>query len=288
MPHPVRLGGVELGDIGLPLAGLNQWQRGGSPYDVRLRGSNPSLYPLPALIALAPLKVFPIRAIVPVFIGLSSFALAFAIARNGAWWQLLIFLSPAYWSAVHSVQWSPLLTAAVLLPPLLPLACVKPQLGVVLAASGGWSKKTVSQTIAFLALSIALRPRWPVEWIRFGNLRTFNGNSPVMIFPGVLLLFAVVAWREREGRLLLALSLVVQRYFYDQLPLYLVPRTWPQMVTLLASSWITVAIAASFKWIDLQAGAQRRDVWTAIIIGIFIPALVMLLAPSRRGGAPVN
>src|SRR5215212_3153186 len=126
MPHPIRLGGVGVGDIGLPLAGIAQFEAGGSPYDIRLRGHAPALYPFTTMLMLWPLKLVPLRWAVPLFVGLSSSALAFAIARKGEPWQLLMFLSPAFWSAVQSVQWSPLLTAAVLLPPLLPLALAKP------------------------------------------------------------------------------------------------------------------------------------------------------------------
>ena len=286
MPHPVRLHGVDLGDIGLPLAGIEQMQHGGSPYDVRLRGSSPTLYPFTAMIVLWPLHLLPLRFVVPLFTGLTAGALAFAITRNGERWQLLIFLSPAFWSAVHSVQWSPLFTAALLLPPLLPIAVVKPQLGIVLAASGRWSLRTILATGVLLVLSMAVWPAWPAEWIAHGNLHTFNGASPLLVFPGILLAASLVAWRTREGRLMISMSVVVQRYFYDHLPLYLVARSWREMVLLLAASWAAVGVAALHSPIDLTSGVQRKDVWVAVIIGVFLPALGLTLYHHWRPAAP--
>jgi hypothetical protein len=284
MPHPIRLGGVGVGDIGLPLAGIAQFEAGGSPYELRLRGHSHPYYPFTTMVALWPLTLVPLRLAVPLFVGVSSAALAYAIARKGRPWQLLIFLTPPYWSAVQSVQWSPLLTAAILLPPLLPLALVKPQLSVVLAASGRWSRWTLIATAAFGLLSLAIWPVWPLVWLRQGNLRTFTGMSPVTVLPGVVLLLAALAWRAREGRLLLAMSLIVQRYFYDQLPLYLVARTWRQMVLLLVTSWLMVGVLWRWKLLDTMAGVQHLTVWRALVIAVFLPALAVVLF-NRRADA---
>lgn len=281
MPHPVRLAGVPLGDIGLPLAGIDRMAHGASPYDVRLRKSTPALYPLTTMVVLAPLRLLPLRIVVPCFAGVVSFFLAFAIARRGEPWQLLLFLSPAYWSALYSVQWSPLLTAALLLPPLLPFALVKPQLGVVLAAAGRWTKWTIGASVALFALSLMLRPTWPAEWIRHGNLKTFNGVSPVTLWPGVLLVSALALWRHRDGRLLLAMAVIVQRYHYDQLPLYLVAKSWRQLVLLLVTSWTAVAVVWNLQQAELATGMQLREVWIAVLIGVFIPSLVVAFYNHR-------
>lgn len=273
MPHSVRLGGVEVGDIGLPLAGIAQHEAGGSPYDIRLRGHAPALYPFTTMIVLWPLKLVPLQMAVPLFIGVISWVLALAILRRGQPWQLLMFLTPAYWSAVQSVQWSPLLTAAILLPPLLPLAVVKPQLGIVLAACGRWSRGTLLAALGLVAVSLLVRPSWPLEWLRHGNLGTFNGFSPIAVLPGIVLLAAAVAWRTREGRLLLAMSVVVQRYFYDQLPLYLVARTWRQLLLLVAASWGVVLLHRP----DTMPGVQEVEVWRTIVVLTFLPALGVVL-----------
>jgi hypothetical protein len=282
MPHPIRVGGVGLGDIGLPMIGIRGFAQGANPYDLRLAGSTPALYPFTAMLVLWPFAYLPLRLAAPCFLGLSSALLAWAILRRGQPWQLLMFLSPPYWSAVYSVQWSPAMTAALLLPALLPLAVVKPQLGVVLAAAGRWSRATLIAAAALVFLSLAIWPAWPIEWLHKGNLQTFNGRVPVLVLPGFVLLAGVLAWRTREGRLLLALSLVMQRFFYDQLPLYLIPKSWRQMLILLATSWFAVLIPLRLGWLDLMTGAQDPRVWTAVILGMFLPALGIVLT-SRRG-----
>jgi hypothetical protein len=276
MPHPIRLGGVELGDIGLPLAGLHQFEQGHSPYDVRLRGSTPALYPFTTLIVLWPLTLLPLSLVVPCFAGLLSACLAYAIMRREEPWRLLMFASPAYLAALHSVQWSPLITASILLPALLPCAIVKPQLGLVLAACGRWSKWTIGVTAALVLMSLAIWPLWPVEWIRHGNLLGFNGYSPIVIIPGALLLAAGIAWRSREGRLLLAMSIVVQRYLYDQLPLYCVARTPRQLLLMLATSWTMIGVVVELGWLD-ATGAQQKSVWSILIVALFLPALGIVL-----------
>jgi hypothetical protein len=192
---------------------------------------------------------------------------------------------------LQSVQWSALITAALLVPSLLPFALVKPQLGIALVASGRWSPRTIGVTVLLLLVSVLIWPAWPVEWITHGNLATFNGRSPVMVLPGIVLLLAAAAWRAREGRLLLAMSVVVQRYLYDQLPLYLVARTAKQMLLLLATSWTGVAIALGLRWFDPMAGLQLDGVWRLILVTLFLPALGVVLyneklakrGPAREG-----
>ena len=282
VPHAIRLHGVALGDIGPPIAGIMQFERGVSPYDLRLRSVTTALYPFTNMLVLWPFRYLPLVLIVPAFLGFSSALLAYGILRNGEPWQLLLFLSPAYWSAIESVQWSPVLTAALFLPALLPLAIVKPQMGVVLAVSGRWSLRTIAATAALALLSLIIWPAWPIEWLAKGNLRTFNGVSPLLVIPGFLLLLAAVAWRKREGRLLLAMSIVVQRFFYDQLPLYLVAKTWKQLALLLASSWLAVALCFARGWAAIGSGEQNRHAWTAVIGGVFLPALAMTLFNWRR------
>jgi hypothetical protein len=284
MPHPVRLHGAAMGDVAMPLAGMERFQQGGSPYEVRLRGSTPTLYPFPTMIVLWPLLLLPAVLVAPLFMALSSGALAYAILRCGRPWQLLAFASPPFWSAMESVQWSPLLMAALLLPPLLPLAVVKPQLAVVLAAGGKWTRKTIAVAAGIGILSLLIDPRWPREWLTHGNLQTFNGRVPLLVLPGFLLVAALAALRTREGRVMAAMSLTVQRLFYDQLLLFVLPRTAPQMLALLACSWVVAALAYLRGWIVFGSGAQDPHAWMATIVGIYLPALAITLLGARREG----
>jgi len=280
----MRLHGAGVGDIGLPLAGIERLQQGGSPYEVRLRGSAPTLYPFPTMIVLWPLVLLPAVLWAPLFMGLSSGALAYAILCRGRPWQLLAFASPCYWSAMESVQWSPLLTAALLLPALLPLAVAKPQLAVVLAAGGRWTRKTVGAAAGIVLLSLLVYPRWPAEWLARGQLQTFNGRVPLLVLPGFLLLASLLALRTREGRILAALSLTVQRIFYDQLLLFALPRTAAQMGGLLLCSWAAAAVSYLRGWFVFGSGAQDPRAWMATIIGLLLPALAMTLLNAWAAG----
>jgi hypothetical protein len=276
MPHPIRLHGVGVGDIGLPMMGARAFLRNMSPYDVHLHAGGVALYPFPTMLVLLPLLFVPIRLVAAVFCGLSSFSLAFAILRSEPAWRMLVFVSPPFLSALHSVQWSPLLTAALLLPPLLPFAIVKPQLGVVLAAAGRWTWRTVGATAIIVLISIAVFPRWPLDWIHNGQLSSFNGRVPIMVVPGFLLAASLLCWRTAGGRRMIAMSVVLQRYFYDQLPLFLQPASLKQMILLLVSSWTADILSVKLGWTEVS-GEQTTAGWVAIIVGTFLPALAMTL-----------
>src|SRR5437588_3610364 len=169
MPHSIRLSGVPIGDIGLPLIGMSQFLAGGSPYALRLRNTDAALYPFTTMLFLAPLLLLPLRFAAAVFCGVVTSLLAFAILRQGPLWRLLIFASPCYVSALHSVQWSPLLVAALLLRSLLPSAISKPQLGLILLVAGRWSRTTIAVTAAIVVFSLLIFPRWPLDWFQHGR-----------------------------------------------------------------------------------------------------------------------
>lgn len=283
IPHPIRLGGVSLGDIGLPVAGVRAFREGGNPYDLQLRIGPHPMYPFTAMMLLWPVAVLPMKLIVPSFLGLSSAALAYGMARHEKPWRLLLFLSPPYWAAIEAVQWSPLVTASLLLPALLPAtALAKPQLVIVTLVAGRWSIRTIGACAALALISIIIWPAWPMEWLRKGNFHTFVAHSPLLVMPGFVLLAAAIAWRSRGGRLLLAMSIPPQRYFYDQLPLFLIPKTLRQMLVLLATSWSVIAVALWRGWYAVGSGVQPRAGMAAVVTGLFLPALVMVLLEHRR------
>lgn len=78
------------------------------------------------------------------------------------------------------------------------------------------------------------------------------------------------------------MSVVMQRYFYDQLPLFLQPATLRQMLILLVSSWAAVGVSAAEGWWRVAGGRQDSRTWTAVVIGTYLPALVMTLWNERR------
>lgn len=277
VPHPITLHGVGVGDIGPPLVGMAQFLHGGSPYAVALRAGRLATYPFTTMLVLSPLLFVPIRLMAAIFCGLVSFALGEAIRRNGSPWQLLLFATPSYMTALVSVQWSPLLTAALLAPAFLPFAVVKPQIGIVLAAAGRWSRRTVIAAAAIVLLSLAVFPRWPWVWLKQGSLNTYVGRPPLLIGPGLLLLASLYAWRSWRGRCALAMSLVPQRFFYDQLLLFVAPVSVSQMAIMLATSWTTVGVTLAAGWWSPQSGDQHPLAWIAVVLGFHLPAAAIVV-----------
>src|SRR5919199_1542729 len=140
------------------LAGANPYQGrlAPLPYDPEARLQ----YPLPTVLLAIPFTVFSQPVAGALFIGVSSALLAFLLTREN-WWPLLLFTAFPFWEAVNLAQFSPLVTAAVLLPAL-PLALVKPNLA--LPAVAAWPNVRgllLSAALygARLLLSMALLPQ---------------------------------------------------------------------------------------------------------------------------------
>lgn len=282
VPHPIRVAGVAVGDIAPPMLGFERFLHGLSPYGIRVASGVLAAYPFTTMLLLAPLRFVPLPFVAPLFCGLSTAILAFGLLRSGPPWRLLMLLSVPFLAAVHSVQWSPLFTAAILLPPLLPLAVVKPQLGLVVLACGSWTRWTAAAAAGILLLSLILLPAWPLLWLSEGGLGSYEGRSPFSVAFGFVLLLSALLWRTANGRLLLVMSLVAQRYFYDQLLLFLIPRTWRQMVTMIVLSWAAAGIAFGRGWWDPQSGEQEYRTWVAVVGLIYVPALALVAWQERH------
>ncbi len=240
-------------------------------------------YPFPAAIAAIPLTVLPLAVAGPVFLGLSAAVLAFAITRT-AWWPLIMFLSGSMLSSVIAAQAAPLLTAAMLVPPLLWLGALKPNIGLVmLAYRPSWPSAAVMLGIAIACL--AIRPTWPSEWL------ATVGQSPFHFAPwrfpgGILMLLALVRWRRPEARMLAMLCLVPSAPIaYEALPLFLIPKTKREMLALALLSVAMVAVTKDYSE-QQETAAYLARARPAIIWLLYIPALVMLLRRPNVGAVP--
>ena len=262
---------------------------GHDPYEViRATGpfpfSAPFFYPLPAaIIALpvAPLHPIPAGA---TFFAVSSALLGFALTRDRLW-PLIIFGSPPYLMAAANVQWSPLVTAAALLPGAMALAIVKPNLGLAaFAYRPSW--RAVASGAVLVAVSLAVLPRWPVEWL--ATFRELPQHAPpIARTGGVLLVLALYRWRVPEGRLLAVLACVPQVfYFYDQLLLWLIPRSAKALLALTASSW---AAWAGWWAVRPATGNGLPSAEPFVLLLVYAPALLITVfqsyAPAREAAA---
>ena len=78
-----------------------------------------------------------------------------------------------------------------------------------------------------VAISLAINPHWPVEWrSQLSHRSPGNYGIPLLLGGGPILLLALLRWRNPAARLLLVMACVPQSIlFYDQLPLWLIPRS---------------------------------------------------------------
>lgn len=245
---------------------------GAYPFNVGL------LYPLPAGILAIPFAPLPPAAAGAVFVGISAALLGWAVARDAPH-RLWLFASAPFAMAALLGQWSPILTAAALLPALQFAVAAKPNIGVV-----AWlyrpSWRGAAAAAALVLASLLVQPGWPLQWLEaLGAAPRYRG--PALTLPGAFTLLAALRWRQREGRLVLGMAIVPQlALFYDQLPLWLVPSTWRRSALLTGLSWV-----AWFLWYPSRALPSSVAAATPWILAfVYLPALAMLLTQPRPGG----
>jgi hypothetical protein len=263
--------GVLAADFTWAWRGAQLLLAGQNPYAlIRPEGAYPFndflYYPLPALLIAAPLAWLSGPLAGAIFISLSSALLCWGLLGEG-YQRLIILASPPYLYAVISGQWSPLITAAALLPNLAFVLSAKPNLGLpVLVAFP--SRRRLLLFGAGLAASLLVLPRWPVDML--ARVSTHLNYTPLISWYGPLLLLALPFWRTAPARLLLAMALMPQRLLYDQLPLWLIPQTLRQSLLLTLAGWAGVVLGLALGWGD------------AALFCTYLPALGCILW-ERRG-----
>jgi hypothetical protein len=116
------------------------------------------------------------------------------------------------------------------------------------------------------------------------SLADYGKGIPVSLTGGPLLLLALTRWRRREARLLLVLACVPQTLmFYDQLPLWLIPRTRLQSATLGLLS-LTGLILANMALPRNPTHAQVAvTYWPMVFATCYLPALAMVMREPNTG-----
>lgn len=246
----------------------------------------PMAYPLPAVLIALPFSLLPLVAARAAFGALGGGLLAYALAARGRGAGLAVFLSAPYLHALGAVQWSPLLTAAALLPGVGFLLAAKPTTGAALFGARP-TRATVLGGLAVAALSLAALPAWPLEWWHAARALT-HLRAPVTVLPvGPLALLALLRWRRPEARLVALLACVPQTLApYDLVPLFLVPRTRAEGLalailtapTIFAGTWLAPPDAA---WdARLVAGAPLL-----VALG-YLPCVIMVLRRPNADDVP--
>ena len=238
-----------------------------NPYDTPLEQ-----YPLTAaLFALPFVKLQPELA-AGFFWGISSFALAFGLTRHG-YTRLLIFLAYPYWAGLLTVQWSPIIAASAFFPLLLPATMAKPQIGLPVFLTRLSRRGLAACAVVGLA-SLAIMPKWPLLWLRqTGNYEHF---IPILVLPGVLLLLALLRYRQRDAQLLFLSALMPQRWFFDSFILWLIPQSRREIIWTVFFSWG----AGIWRWYHIPTSFTQVGRYTVIFL--YLPMLAVVLLRKRQ------
>lgn len=236
----------------------------------------PLYYPLTGVVVGLPLAALPFPWARVLWAAVSGAAFAAAALRYGRGLPAAL-LSASFLNAVVQGQWSPLLTAATVLPALSWIWVAKPSVGVALLAAFPTRRALVGGTL-LLAVSLAVFPTWPMRWLE--ALRETNHIAPIARPGGFLLLLALIRWRQAEGRLLAALACIPHTIgLYETLPLFLIPRTRWQGYALAGLSH-AAAFGQAFAVPRLPGmtwEAMNQARWPFILLGLYLPALILLL-----------
>ena len=239
-----------------------------SPYDTPLEQ-----YPLTAAVFGLPFLWLRPEIAAGAFYGISSGLLAFGLTRFG-YHRLLVFLAYPYWAGILTAQWAPLILASAFFPWLLPATMVKPQVGLPVALTHV-SRRGVLACVVVLLLSFALLPRWPLLWI--GQMGNYEHFIPLLVLPGPLLALALWRFRERDSWLLFLASLMPQRWFFDTLILWAIPKKRREILATVSFSWG----AGIWRWYHIPHSWTEVGRWTVVFI--YLPILAVVLVRGWMG-----
>jgi hypothetical protein len=233
-----------------------------NPYDSPLEQ-----YPMTAAMVALPFVKLPGAVAGGIFYGISSALLAFGITRDG-YVRLLVFLAYPYWAGMLVAQWSPLIAAASFFPLLLPLTMAKPQVGLPVALTH-LSRRGLISCFGVLTLSIVLMPKWPIWWIhQWGGYQHF---VPLLVFPGILVLLALLRWRNKDAQLLILAALMPQRWFFDAFILWLIPKTRRELLWTVVLSWVP----GIWRWNHVPHNSTEVGQWSVMFL--YMPMLAVIL-----------
>ncbi len=281
------------GDFGVEVRAAQLLLAGQNPYfDPELPPQDPSstlyplFYPLPAVLLAIPFVGLQPEFAGALFSALSTGLLVFVISGTRPYLLPMIASAPLFW-AVVAAQWSVLVTAAALSTWLLPLAILKPSLGLPIAA--GFPRKWGLVVAALvLAASLLILPTWPLDMLRNAEyMRAVMGRPgvpPLLITPGVFTLLALLRWRDPMARFLVLFAAMPQSLeIYDGVPAWLVARSWRQSAFMAACSWAGWLL---MKWLfppEMNAMLDATAPW--MVGSIFLPALAVVLVRDDRNVA---
>jgi hypothetical protein len=171
-------------------------------------------------------------------------------------------------------------------PALAWLAAIKPTLGGAAIASH-LTRRTVLSVVAFLVLTTLIWPWWPREYMVETAARTrVNYTIPLLLFPGPVLVAALLRWRRSEARLLFVMAIAPQNLgWYDQLPLAIVPSTLRQMLIFGLLSYVPLFLVPFVR--DPMSAEHSYVILNRMVVtACYIPCLIWVLRRPNVGHVP--
>ncbi|HKT87158.1 MAG TPA: hypothetical protein VJQ59_01895 [Candidatus Sulfotelmatobacter sp.] len=254
------------GDFNWTIHLAQRWLARQNPYDTPYEQ-----YPFTAALFGLPFGRVPREIAAGIFFGISSGLMAFGLARDG-YHKLLVFLAYPYWIALLYVQWAPLILASAFVPLLLPVTMAKPQVGLPIFLTR-LSKRGFWACIVVGIASLAMLPRWPVLWL--GQLHNYEHFIALLVLPGPLILLALLRYRDRDAILLLLTACMPQRWFFDALILWLIPKTRREIIVTVFFSW------CAGIWRYYHPPHSFTAVGRLVVIFIYLPMLAIVLLRGR-------
>lgn len=247
----------------------------------------PLIYPGSALVAVLPLAALTEQWATTLFVGISTWLLAFGMTRDG-WYRIPLFTTSAFIASAQLGQWSILFTAALFITPLAFLSAAKPQAALpILAASTSRRALWIAAVGALILVSISflMFPHWVPSWLKTMS-EASHMEPPIVRFGGPLLLITLVRWRRPETWLLLTLAVSPQSWgWYGTLPLFTIPKKFSEAVLLAATAlfgaWYADNVLNPVSLDDLVS-----SVGSVIVFTIYVPAALLILRRKNEGPEP--
>jgi hypothetical protein len=207
------------------------------------------------------------------------------LLRDG-YHRLPVFLSGSFLYAITIGQWSPLLSAAALVPALGFLLMAKPPIGLALFLLRP-TKLAAITCVALIAVSLLVMPSWPTDWWNSTMRIRSHFNAPILVPGGQLLALALLRWKRAEARFLFVLSCVPHSLLpYEGVLLFLVVATLWEGLALAALSWGVLLLKASLGG-ELRSGDARLELFATLMVALmYLPALIMVLRRPNEGDTP--
>lgn len=225
-------------------------------------------YPMTMILANLPFTDLPSGFDTAAVWGVINGLLAFGVLRTGKPDRLLLFASAPYAIAFVYHQYSPLFAAVMLMPGLLPLALIKPQIGLPVILPR-LTVRRAAACAAFVILTFLVYPLWPLDW--YPSASTYDGVIPLLTLPlGPFMLLALLGPHKQTAWTLFLFACMPQRSPYDLLPLMVLAKSRLQMLSLIVLGWIGI-------WIGLPGLMSPRQNVQISLAFIYLPLLILQL-----------